>query len=408
MKRLLFVAHRIPYPPNKGDKIRSFNELKYLSHHYSVDLLCLVDDPADLKYTSDLQRYCDRIKVFHLNSISAKVRGGMALLTGRSLSSRYFYLNEIQRAFKRWLQERTYEAVFCFSSSMAEYIFQSQALSKHRSEKSPLLVMDFCDVDSDKWRQYAQESSFPLKILYGIESRRLQTYEIKIQKYFDHTVLSSPGEAELLRANCPDCENLSVIANGVDHSYFSPLPEFSSIERENKPSTIVFTGAMNYPVNVAGMRWFVRSVWPKLHEKYPMLKFYIVGSNPVTEVCQLAKENNIIITGYVDDIRDYYNLADVCIAPLHLGRGIQNKVLEAMSMARPTIVTSRANAGVQGKAGEHLLIANNADEFVNGITCLLDDRELAARLGSAARDFVVRNFDWDVNIQKLHELILNQ
>ena len=227
MKRLLFVVHRIPYPPNKGDKIRSFNELKFLSHHYSVDLLALADDPTDLKYVSDLQQYCDRVKVFQLNSINAKVKGGVALLAGRSLSSRYFYLKEMQSTFNRWIQKRGYDVVFCFSSSMAEYVFRSQVFSKHYTGITPSLVMDFCDVDSDKWRQYAQESSFPLKLLYGIESKRLKAYEIKIHRFFDRTVLSSPGEAELFRTNCPDCKNISVIANGVDHSYFSASPEIS-------------------------------------------------------------------------------------------------------------------------------------------------------------------------------------
>ena len=160
MKKLLFVVHRIPYPPNKGDKIRSFNELKYLSRHYSVDLLCLADDPKDLKYSIDLQKYCDQVKVQPLNTKIAKIRGGLALLTGRSLSSRYFYLNTMQTTFDHWLREREYDAVLCFSSSMAEYIFASQTLSSFTSETIPHLVMDFCDVDSDKWRQYARGCKF--------------------------------------------------------------------------------------------------------------------------------------------------------------------------------------------------------------------------------------------------------
>ena len=408
MKRLLFVAHRIPYPPNKGDKIRSFNELKFLSHHYSVDLLSLVDNPTDLKYVTDLKHYCDRVKVWQLNSKSATIKGGWALLAGRSLSSRYFYVKEMQTTFDSWLQEREYDAVFCFSSSMAEYIFRSQAFSKHSSGKSPRLIMDLCDVDSDKWRQYAQNSIFPLKLLYGIESRRLKAYESRIQGIFDHTVLVSSGEAELFRANCPGCKNLSVIANGVDHSYFSPASETTVIEPNNKPPTILFTGTMDYPVNISGVLWFVRNVWPQLIQKYPTLKFYIVGNNPVAEVLLLAKKSNIIVTGFVDDIRDYYKRADVFVAPLHLGRGVQNKVLEAMAMGIPTITTSKANAGIQGNAGEHLLIADTADAFINAISCLLNDREQAARMGSAARDYVVSHFDWDVNMQKLENMSLNQ
>ena len=408
MKRLLFVAHRIPYPPNKGDKIRSFNELKFLSRHYSVDLLSLVDNATDLKYVIDLKHYCDQVKLFQLNSKSATIKGGLALLAGRSLSSRYFYVKEMQTTFDSWLQEREYDAVFCFSSSMAEYIFRSRAFSKHSSGKSPRLIMDLCDVDSDKWRQYAQDSIFPLKQLYELESRRLELYESKIHRSFDHTVLVSSGEAELFRANCPDCENLSVITNGVDVTYFSPVLETPAAELNNKPPTILFTGTMDYPVNISGVLWFVRNVWPQLIQKYPTLKFYIVGNNPVAEVRQLAKKSNIVVTGFVDDIRDYYKLADVFVAPLHLGRGIQNKVLEAMAMGIPTITTSKANAGIQGNAGEHLLIADSADAFINAISCLLNDRGQAARLASAARDFVVSHYDWDVNMLKLQKIALKQ
>ena len=408
MKRLLFVVHRIPYPPNKGDKIRTFNELRFLSRHYTVDLLCLADDPADLGYVSDLQDYCERIDAFRLNLTRAKVRGALALLTGKALSSRYFYLKAMQTTFDQWLQEGQHDVIFCFSSSMAEYVFRSRALSKRRSGSRPRLVMDFCDVDSDKWRQYAQDSGFPLKSLYRIEAERLQAYEWKIQEIFDHTVLASPGEAELFRDHCPDCENLSVIANGVDHEYFSPPPGTPAIAPDDKPPRIIFTGAMNYPVNVSGVRWFVQSVLPQLRQKYPAIEFYIVGSNPAAEVRQLAKEDNIIVTGFVEDIREYYNLADVCVAPLHLGRGIQNKVLEAMAMARPTVTTSRANAGIQAKSGEHLLIADTADAFITAVSCLLDDRDRAARLGSAARDFVVSHFDWNVNMRNLEQLMLNE
>jgi sugar transferase (PEP-CTERM/EpsH1 system associated) len=406
MKKLLFVVHRIPYPPNKGDKIRSFNELKYLSSHCSVDLLCLADKPDDLKYAIDLQRYCDQIKVLPLNSQSAKIRGGLALLEGKPLSSRYFYLREMQTLLDHWLQEREYDAILCFSSSMAEYIFHSQVISDLPSEKWPRLVMDICDVDSDKWRQYASDSFFPLRQLYEMESKRLQAYEQKIQSFFHHAVLVSNGEADLFRVHCPDCENLSVIANGVDHTFFSPSPMTSSADNRNKPMAIVFTGAMDYPVNISGVLWFVQEVWPKIRHEYPFLKFYVVGSNPVPEIRRLDDEENITVTGFVDDIRDYYNLADICVAPLHLGRGVQNKVLEAMAMGKPLVTTSKANAGVQGEGGRHLLIADTAEAFIEAISCLIINPDIAAQLGRSAREFVVNNFDWDVNMMQLQKLLL--
>lgn len=408
MKKILFIVHRIPYPPNKGDKIRTFNELKYLTQRHSVDLLCLADEPGDLKYKVDLEKLCDRVEVFPLNPRIAKIRGGMALLQGQALSSRYFYSWVMQKTFDAWLQAKEYDSIFCFSSSMAEYIFKSKALSQLDSIKTPQLFMDFCDVDSDKWLQYAGDSSFPLNKLYHLEYRRLQKYEQRIQNYFNHTVLVSTGEAELFYAQCSGCKNLTVIPNGVDHQYFSPnYSDLTTVpvNKENAP-TIVFTGAMDYPVNIKGVLWFIDEVWPHLQQRYPELLFYIVGSHPTAEIEALAARTNITVTGFVEDIRAYYKLADVCVAPLHQGRGVQNKVLEAMSMAKPVVSTSRANAGVLAVSGDHLLIADTAKDFM-AMTCrLLDDPQQASIIGRAARDFVVSRFDWETNMLALEALLL--
>lgn len=409
MKKILFIVHRIPYPPNKGDKIRSFNELKYLAQRHSVDLLCLADEPEDLKYKVDLEKLCDQVEVFPLNPQIAKIRGGIALLQGRALSSRYFYNKAMQKTFDAWLQTKEYDSIFCFSSSMAEYIFQSKTLSQLESVKQPQLVMDFCDVDSDKWQQYAGDSSFPLNKLYSLEYRRLLKYEQRIQNYFNHTVLVSTGEAELFYTHCPECKNLTVIPNGVDHQYFSPTFADSTVEpvaKRNSPS-IVFTGAMDYPVNIKGVLWFVEEVWPHLQQRYPELLFYIVGSHPAAEIVALKERTNIIVTGFVEDIRAYYKLADVCVAPLHQGRGVQNKVLEAMSMGKPVVATSKANAGVQAASDDHLLIADTAKDFTAMICRLLDDSQLASNIGRAARDYVVSRFDWETNILALEELLLS-
>lgn len=408
MKKILFIVHRIPYPPNKGDKIRSFNELKYLARRHSVDLLCLADEPEDLKYKVDLEKLCNRVEVFPLSPRIAKIRGGMALLQGRALSSRYFYSKIMQRTFDAWLQTKEYDSIFCFSSSMAEYIFKSKALSQLDSIKKPQLFMDFCDVDSDKWLQYAGDSSFPLNKLYHLEYRRLLKYEQRIQNYFNHTVLVSTGEAELFYTHCPECKNLAVIPNGVDHQYFSPTCVDSTtdlIAKKCAPA-IVFTGAMDYPVNIKGVLWFVEEVWPHLQQRYPELLFYIVGSHPTAEIVALAARTNIIVTGFVDDIRAYYKLADVCVAPLHQGRGVQNKVLEAMSMEKPVVATSRANAGVQAVSGDHLLIADTANDFLEMICRLLNDPQQASIIGRAARDYVVSRFDWETNMLALEALLL--
>ncbi len=409
MKRILFIVHRIPFPPNKGDKIRSFNELKYLSQQHSVDLLCLVDEPEDHKYFSELEKLCDRVAAFSLNPHSAKIRGALALLTGGALSSRYFYLQEMQSRFDDWVQTKSYDAILCFSSSMAEYIFESRVLSKLKVMGKPQLIMDFCDVDSAKWRQYSVDSKFPLSWVYNLEFKRLMEYEQRVQNHFDKTVLVSCREAEYFRTHYQNCSSLSVILNGVDHDYFSPTkinrgPKSFLI---NEGPKIVFTGAMDYPVNIKGVSWFVREIWPYLQNQFPAIHLYIVGSNPSKEIRDMGVVDNITVTGFVPDIREYYALADICIAPLHQGRGLQNKVLEAMSMATPVVATNRANAGVQGVPGEHLMIADTSEDYVDAISWLLRNSEDAEKMGRAARSFVVSRFDWQSNMSAFEELLVN-
>ena len=405
MKKILFIAHRIPYPPNKGDKIRTFNELRYLSQSHTIDLFCLADQRHDLIHTQALQPFCRKINCHPLNGLAAKSRGITALLTGRPLTSRYFYLKSLQSLIDQALSEESYDAVLCFSSSMAEYIFQSGTI--RTLPKPPRLVMDFCDVDSDKWGQYAEGSRFPLNHLYLLEQRLLRQYECRIQTEFDRTVLISKDEVALFHSFCSDLNGLATISNGVDLDFFDDAS--CPVERTEKTNpVIVFTGAMDYHVNVKGVLWFVKNVWPALRRQIPQIEFYVVGSHPAQEITNLRKEPGVIVTGFVEDIRTYYKRADVCIAPLHMGRGVQNKVLEAMAMSRAVVSTSRANAGIQGISGEHLLVADEAEGFLTAILSLLNEHEKRKRLAANARQFVVDHFDWNLNMQKLQDLMFNE
>ncbi len=402
--KILYLAHRIPYPPNKGDKIRSFHQVRCLTQKHQVDLLCLADSPADLKYQTDLAALCHRVAVFPLAVYRAKMRGALALLLGKSLSSRYFYDGKMQSLCDQWLAEQDYDAVVCFSSSMAEYVFNSGLMD---SDQRPRLIMDFCDVDSDKWRQYAEQSRFPLDLLYRLEHERLAAYERRIQGTFDHSILVSADEAALFHKICPEADNLSVIPNGVDHDFFSSaaMDGHPPVATTAAAPVIVFTGAMDYHVNVSGVLWFVSEVWPLLRRIYPDLSFYVVGSNPADEIKELAGDDGITVTGFVEDIRDYYRLATLCVAPLHLGRGVQNKVLEAMAMGKAVVTTSRANAGVQGIHGDHLLVADTGADFCAAVERLLSDVPLRQQLGQAARDYVTAKFDWEKNMEQFERLL---
>lgn len=397
--KILYLCHRIPYPPNKGDKIRSFNEVRYLAARHELDLLCLADDPGDLKYRAELEKICRRVEVFPLHPTRAKARGLLSLAKGNSLSASYFYQRDMQQCCDRLLQEGDYDAVLCFSSPMAEYLFRAAPQGK-----GPRRVMDFCDVDSDKWLQYAAESRAPLAWLYRLENRRLADYERRIYREFDHSLLISEAEALLFRRICPEAQDVAVIPNGVDNDYFSPEREHARVLPVDTPN-LVFTGAMDYNVNVDGVCWFCREIWPMIKAEFSELRFTIVGSKPTPAVLALAKLDGVAVTGFVDDVRPYYRDADVCVNPLRLGRGVQNKVLEALAMGKAAVATTKANAGIQAEDGEHLRIADSPRDFSAAVAALLRDAPRREALGQNARRFVTERYDWATNMEQLEKLL---
>ena len=422
--KILYIAHRIPYPPNKGDKIRSFNEIKHLSSSHKVDLICLADNLDDLKFKSNLEKYCRRVCVQHFKISQAKLWGFINLIKGKTITVGYFYRKKVQQIINQWLSDTVYDAIICFSSPMAEYVFNQS--TNQLINQSAKTIMDFCDVDSEKWLQYSQRSKFPLNLIYRIENKRLLKYEKKINKSFDNSVFVSQQEADLFYRLFPEAENVSVIENGVDHEYFSPetpalhrsrsgeaggrnsqaLPSIALAQARQAGETLIFTGAMDYWANVDGVLWFCEKILPIVKDRYPKIQFYIVGSNPNTEIQKLGHNNKSInITGFVEDIRPYYNNADVCVIPLRIARGIQNKVLEAMSMGKAVITTSAAVQSIRATPGVHLLVEDNFNKFAEAVSMLLENHSLRINLGTNAQQFVKSNYNWQKNMKKFDKLI---
>jgi len=396
-KRILYLAHRIPYPPNKGDKIRSFNEVKHLGKFCTIDLICFADNPGDMKYRKKLESFCNRVKVIPLDTLAATLRGAISLALGKTISQGYFYKKEFQRVFDNWTSETLYDSIVCFSSPMAEYVFNSQSFSGSTARGS--LVMDFCDLDSDKWLQYARESGFPKRILFNMEGERLLSYEIAINKTFDQSLFVSEKEADLFRSKFPAAKNVQVVTNGVDFDFFSPGPEIRSDDFSHP--MVMFSGAMDYHANVDGVKWFCSEILPLIREKIPRVNFYITGSNPHPDVKKLAKEEGVFVTGFVHDIREYYRAADLCVIPLRMARGVQNKVLEAMATGKPVVTTSKAIQGINAVPGRDLVCADSSGEFAQKVIMLLNDPDKRNALGSKARAFVKANHNWSESLKQL-------
>ncbi|MFA5904037.1 MAG: TIGR03087 family PEP-CTERM/XrtA system glycosyltransferase [Desulfobacula sp.] len=412
--KILYLAHRIPYPPNKGDKIRTFNEIKYLSESHEIHLLTLADNPGDMKYQDHLKKYCKQVQVIALNTRIAKLKSMMALVKKTSFSVVYFYSKQFQKILDDWLSTHRYDAVICFSSPMAEYLFRSPAadrfftpLSSENPANAPVLIMDYCDLDSQKWCQYAKNSRFPLNLIYRMENLRLFEYEKQINRRFHHSVFVSETEVALFRDLYPDARNLTSVPNGVDQDFFSSSERVTPVrlrEKENQP-VLVFTGAMDYYANIDGVTWFCHEIFPLIKKECPDALFYIVGSNPATAVKDLETIQGVRVTGFVEDIRPYYQYADICVIPLRIAAGVQNKILEAMAMGKPVVTTSRAFDGINGRSPEHAMVGDSPEQFSNAVLSLLKDEDKRTGLGKNANHFVRQAYDWKINMKRLENLI---
>jgi sugar transferase (PEP-CTERM/EpsH1 system associated) len=384
-ERILFISHRIPYPPNKGDKIRSFHELRYFSQHYDVDLVSFYDTPGDKVYEYDLKQFCTSVFLFPIKRISSLIKGFYYLLRGRSISIGCYYDKRAMQTVDSLIKKNDYLFIFCYSSQVAQYA---------KENKCPRII-DFIDVDSDKWKQYAQKSLFPLSLIYNTEHKRLSQYEKQIWKEFSLSVFCTQQEQKLFRGNSnPD--KISVFSNGVDHTFFSP----QNVPREN---SIVFTGAMDYYPNIDAVLWFCQNIFPEIIKKNPQVRFYIVGSNPAPRIRRLASEN-IIITGFVKDIRPYIAAASLAVYPLRIARGIQNKILEAMSMGITPVIPSSLKSSLDEEWPQGVLIYHNEEECIR---LILDNLQTSAtKTSDTLRDYILQNRDWGKRLTHFHSEIL--
>jgi len=395
---LLFLAHRIPYPPNKGDKIRSFNLLKHLAGHYRVHLGAFVDDPQDWRHAKTLEAICGGgVKLLALEPRRAKLRSLRGLLTGRALTVPYYE----DRRMAQWVEERMstlrIKRTIVFSSAMAQYVSQFRGAEQR-------CVVDFVDVDSDKWRQYAKTCRWPMNWLYAREARRLLEFDRDVAAWADASMFVSGAEAELFSRLAPEvAERIAAIENGVDTEYFNPAREYRNPYASDEQA-VVFTGAMDYRANVDAVRWFAREVFPTIRTNARRCSLYIVGARPSDDVKRLVELPGVRVTGAVEDIRPYLTHAAFAVAPLRIARGVQNKVLEAMAMGKVVLATPAAVDGLRQPtvlspwvAGEPSIMAAYAQRLLTET-----DHE---EIGRASREYVLRYYNWSRNLERVITLL---
>ncbi len=393
-KKLLYLVHRLPYPPNKGDKIASYHQFIQLKKDYDVYLGCFIDDPDDWQYQQTVEDMCAESFIQGLNPKIAKIKSLSGLLTNHALSLPYYKSKAMQHWVNGIFAKHQIDAIVIFSSPMAQYISKEQA-------KNCRTLLDLVDVDSDKWRLYAAKKAFPMKQIYQRESRQLLKFERAMARQFDVTLLVSREEAKLFKKLSPEtAEKTHYRVQGVDAAYFSADSELKNPYPKNIKA-IVFVGAMDYWPNIDAVIWFAEFIFPDILKAEPTAKFYIVGMNPSEEVKQL-ETNDIIVTGRVEDVRCYTKYAHFMTAPLRIARGIQNKVLEGMAMECPVLATPDAMEGIEG-CGEmcHFIATDPAELIKMGIKLMQQPKQQ----DKIARECVLEHYDWHKNLTKVTELL---
>jgi sugar transferase (PEP-CTERM/EpsH1 system associated) len=397
MQELVFLTQRIPYPPIKGEKIRPLQILRYLRQRYVVHLGCLIDDAADWQHTSIVRELCSETYFAKLSPRLAKLSCLRGLLTGEPLSLPFFYDRGLAGWVSDLLQRRRPAAAFVCSSAMAQYVLDEP-------NRPPRVIMDFADVDSDKWRQYAGTRSWPMSWICARESRTLLDFDRRVGRAFDASVFVSRAEADLFKRLAPElAAKTHHVNSGVDAAFFSPDAALENPYAGREP-VVVFTGTMSYWPNIDAVTWFAHEILPRLRRSIPDLRFFIVGSSPAPEVQRLAGDNGITVTGRVPDIRPYVAYAAAAVAPLRIANGVQNKVLEAMAMAKIVIASPRALAGVEPEAARNVLVAEDPDGFAETVRRAIADRGLSG-LGRRARAAVEEFYNWDRNLSEFSPLL---
>lgn len=397
MSDILFLAHRIPYPPDRGDKIRSWHMLKHLAGLARVHLACFADDEADAAHLSALRAALRgalgeaRVEIRTTGKFAAAAR---AFPAGQSISLAMFDSAPLHWFVEDLLRRAPIATIFAFSGQMAQFV----------PDPCPArFVMDFVDMDSAKFADYAGEGSGPLRWVHRWEAERLFAWERRTAARADTSLFVSEAEAALFRtrAQLPQAD-IRAMGNGINVAFYDPNASF---DRREESALIVFTGQMDYKPNVDAVTAFASDVLPRIRAARPDARFAIVGRKPLPSVRRLAEEPGVLVTGAVPDVRTWLAAASVVVAPLRIARGVQNKVLEAMAMARPVVATSGAATGIDAQPGRDLLVADSPEAQADAVLTLLADPPGAAAVGAAARRQMETRYRWNAQLAPLADLL---
>ncbi|MCG9126627.1 TIGR03087 family PEP-CTERM/XrtA system glycosyltransferase [Candidatus Poribacteria bacterium] len=406
--RILFLCLRCPYPPQRGDRIRSYNIIKELSKRHKITLVFFSESDVDIDAVKELETFCDRIEWVQFKKRYALFNTAIHCFSRLPLQVHYWYNPKMQRVVNDLLATEKFELIHAQLFRMGQYVVKANGMAK---------VLDLCDSLALNLSRRAELDCSPKRFLVKLEEKRVRRYEVEIMKSFDSGTVVAEFDKDYLLKQDKNL-NLSVVPMGVDLEFYNPktqqdvptTPESESTNftdddiHETDAKNLLFTGTMNYFPNSDAVIYFCNEIFPLIKERYSDVNFYIVGNHPTEQVRRLAEQNGVIVTGYVEDIRPYFNKASVFVAPLRAGSGIQTKNLEAMAMRTPVVTTSIGAMGLEADRESDLLIADTPDIFANKVINLLEDPTHRRNIANAGRKRVELSYNWDVLVNRLEQV----
>jgi len=385
--KLLVILSRFPYPLEKGDKLRAYNQIKELSKNNDIALFAINDSSLSKESIDELKKYCKSIKVIPLSRLNIITNLTCSIFRRIPFQVGYFYSKKIQKQLDAYIEKEKPNHIYCQLIRTTEYV------KKHSTIKKTL---DYMDVFSKGIERRKKTAPFYMKPILAYEYSLLLKYENKVFDYFDTKIIISEQDKDLIPH--PQKEDIKVIPNGVDIHFFKPMAMDKKFE-------LLFNGNMNYPPNIESAEYLAQKIMPLVWQKLPNTKLLISGATPNEKVKALASEK-IIVSGWVDDIRENYAQSMILVAPMQISIGLQNKLLEAMAMKIPCITSTLANNAINAKHNEQIMVATNEQEYANYITELLSNENKRNTIANNGYQFVIEKYNWTKNTGLLEQLFL--
>jgi sugar transferase (PEP-CTERM/EpsH1 system associated) len=388
MDKLVVITSRFPYPLDKGDKLRAYNQIKFLSKHKEIYLFCLTDEKINDENIKHLEVYCKEIEIFTLTRLQTTLNLIRTIFTRKPFQVGYFYNKTIHKIIHNKINKINPSFIYCQLVRCAEYVKNEYHIPK---------LIDYMDTLSKGMERRIPSSPFYMRKILRIETNRLKKYESVLYVYFDKHTIISHQDQELIFLE--EREKIKVIPNGIDIDFFKP-------KEAEKKYDLLFNGNMQYEPNVVGALYIANEILPLIHKVNPNVSLLISGTSPTKEIIAL-KSDKIYVSGWINDIRDAYNSAKVFIAPMQIGTGLQNKLLEAMAMKLPSVTSKLANNALNAKAGEEILIGNSAQDYANIVIDLLENEELRNNIAENGFKYVTSTFNWEKSTEMLNDFLDN-